>query len=286
MTRPGIYRAGECDYDAIEAVNISSLLWMAKSAKHYLAQPRKSTKPLSLGTAAHCATLEPDRFERDFAAWDRRTASGNLAPRNGQYWDAFKAVHSGQTIITETEWFEALAISKAIHEDPLCADVLRYGDPEVAIVWIHERTGMLCKGRIDWLDLANLVLADLKTAADITHDVFMVRCAKYHYHTRMAWYGDGLCNVLGIDSEKLETLLLAVESSYPNDCAVYEMPQEVLQCGRDEYEELMTRLQLAKDFDRWPGCANGARMVYTLPRWAVKDPEDEMDPDIDWSKSQ
>jgi PDDEXK-like domain of unknown function (DUF3799) len=286
VIEPGIYRRGECDYDTIEAVNISSLLWMAKSAKHYKAQPRKDTKPLCLGTSAHCATLEPDRFDTDFAAWDRRSESGRLAPRNGKHWDAFRAVHTGQSLITEDERLESLAIAAAVRSDELCAEVLRSGDAEVAIVWVHERTGMLCKGRIDWLDIAKrLRFADLKTAADITHDVFMVKCAKYHYHTRMAWYGDGLCQAIGADPMRLETLLMAVESSYPNDCAVYEMPEEVLLTGRDEYEDLMSKLQMAKDFDRWPGCANGARMKYTLPRWAVKDPEDDIDPDVDWGKS-
>jgi hypothetical protein len=62
------------------------------------------------------------------------------------------------------------------------------------------------------------------------------------------------------------------------------MDEEVLETGRNEYEDLMTRLRMATDFDEWHGIANNARVRYTLPRWAVEDPEDEMDNELDWSK--
>lgn len=286
--KPGIYKRGEIEYDRIEAVNISSLLWMAKSAKHYLARPRKQTKPLSLGTAAHSATLEPELFETDFAVWTDRKKNGDMAARTGAAWDSFVALHSGQTIITEDEQATALDIARAVRADERCAEVLASGDPEVTLVWTHERTRLLCKGRIDWLRVPDCDLpmfADLKTACDITHGPFMSKCAKLHYHTRMAWYADALRRCLGLQQDDpTETLILAVESSKPHDCAVYWMDEEVLETGRDEYETLMTKLRIALDHDEWHGVANNARIRYTLPRWAVNDPEDELDPELNWSK--
>jgi hypothetical protein len=268
---------------------------MTKSAKHYKARPRKQTKPLSLGTAAHSATLEPERFETDFAVWTDKKKNGDMAARTGKAWDAFIALHSGQTIITADEYAASIEIARAVREDEQCASVLASGDPEVAIVWVHERTGLLCKGRIDWLELcggshgrmnALPMFADLKTACDITHGPFMSKCAKLHYHTRMAWYGDGLRCAAGMQQDdQIETLILAVESGKPHDSAVYWIPDEVLETGRDEYEELMTKLRLALDLDEWNGVANNARICFTLPKWAVNNPEDDLDPELDWSKA-
>lgn len=287
MIHPGIYKRGEIEYDRIEAVNISSLLWMAKSAKHYKARPRVQTKALSLGTASHAAVLEPDRFASDFAIWDRRGDSGKLAPRNGQHWESFCALNRGKEIITATEHQAALDIASAIRNEPQCAAALESGEPEVSIVWYHERTGFWLKGRVDWLDIDahRARYLDLKTAADITPSVFMPKAAKLHYHTRMAFYHDGIKAASGMsENELLETDILAVESGKPHDCVLYWMEEEVLEIGRTEYEDLLTRLRIATDNDDWNGIGNGAKMRYFLPRWAYDDPEEESDNDLNWSK--
>lgn len=283
--QPGIYLRGTCDYNSINAVNISSLLWMAKSPKHYKSRPRIYSSAMSLGTAAHAATLEPERFAIDFAVWDRLSENGNPCPRKGQHWEAFKQMHSRQEIITADEHASALAIAAGVRSEPLCLEALSNGDPEVTLVWVHTRTGLLCKGRVDWLPHDRNGIVDLKTAADITPGVFFSKSAKLHYHTKMAWYTDALRTVEGLaEDAPLDTLIVAVESGKPHDSAVYWMPEEVLEIGRDEYETLMTKLKLALDFDDWPGIANRARVRFELPRWAVDDPEDENDSELDWSK--
>ena len=109
------------EYRAIDALNISRLKELGRSALHYqhrLAHPLV-TAPLTLGTAAHCATLEPERFGRQFAVWDRRTDSGRMAPRNGKWWDAFQAANDTRTILTEDERDEALTIATAVRADPV-----------------------------------------------------------------------------------------------------------------------------------------------------------------------
>ena len=286
-TKPGIYHRGEIAYDQIEAVNISRLVWIHKSPKHYLHAPNQTTKPMSLGTAAHSATLELSRFVRDFAVWDVKSESGNASPRNpkNSKWIEFQSANAGKTIITEDERDAALEISQAVRGDRECAKILERGKAEVSIVWKHKRTGILCKGRVDWLAMERTakLFADLKTAADITPGVFFSKAAKLHYHERMAWYHDGIRTVYDMpESEQLETLIMAVESGNPHDSAVYTMDEEVLEIGRVEYELLMDKLQIALDTDTYPGIANGARMPFVLPRWAVDDPEDSDVSDIDW----
>lgn len=107
------------EYHALPGVSITRLKELKRSGLHYqyrLANPLQSV-PLTLGTAAHCAVLEPERFSRQFAVWGRRSESGNLCPRRGQYWDAFVEHNPGKTILTEDEGLDALAISQAVRKD-------------------------------------------------------------------------------------------------------------------------------------------------------------------------
>jgi hypothetical protein len=284
--KPGIYYGHEVDYSAIEAVNISSLCWMGKSPKHYKHCPRVSTKPMSLGTAGHVATLEPERFASDYVIWDEQTATGRMSPRTGSKWDSFCKLHAGKEIITLDEYVASVEIARAIRDDAECSEVLTGSKSEVALVWVHEDTGILCKGRVDMLKLP--MFADLKTAADISPGPFLAKAAKLHYHTRMAWYHDAIKQLTGMgEDEILETLILAVESGKPHDCACYWMPDEVLECGRTEYGEWMSKLKSCIAFDHWPGIAAGARLQYTVPKWCIDDPEDEpvAELGLDWSKT-
>jgi hypothetical protein len=283
--KSGIYLRGECPpYDSIDAVNISSLLNVATSLKHFKASPRKSTRPMALGTAAHTATLEPDTFLERYALWDKHTAAGKTSPRCGAEFDAFSSENAGKEALLPKDWHGSLAIAESVRSDPEAKKVLISGHPEVTFVWTHKGTGLLCKGRIDWCDWdKRLLLTDLKTARDITPHAFFSSAARYHYHTRMAWYTDGFCQALGT-TDRPDTTVIAVEPGEPHDVVVYELFDEELEEGRAEYELLMAKLRVAIDFDRWPGIGNGARMRYEIPRWAREDPEEETDTELDWSK--
>src|SRR5256885_6932517 len=94
------------EYLAIEATSISRLKELRRSPLHYrhaLEHP-KETVPLRLGTAAHCATLEPERFGRQFAIWSRRSdKTGNLCPRTGQWWEAFEAQNRSEEHTSELQ---------------------------------------------------------------------------------------------------------------------------------------------------------------------------------------
>jgi hypothetical protein len=289
IVEPGIYYRGEVDYDAIEAVNISSLIWMAKSPKHYVVQPRKETKALSFGTCGHAAVLEPARFGREFVAWNRRSkpdenGKTKAAPRNGQRWDAFKLANEGKEIVTLDEYERAVALRNAIWAEPESASVLEGVKTEVAMVWRNTETGILCKGRVDWLrSLARVTMGDLKTARDISPGPFFQDAAKRHYHTKMAWYSDAVAQILNLD-ENPETLVLAVENAHPFDSVVYEIEQEELQIGRDEYSFLIRKLADCNKSGQFYGIANRTRMKYRIPKWATDDPDESVDEELDFSK--
>jgi hypothetical protein len=271
-------------YHALPGVSITRLKELKRSGKHYqhrLKHP-KFTAALSLGTAAHCATLEPARFETDFAIWSRRSEkTGNLCPQNGQWWDAFKAANANKIIITEDDSDAALLIAGAVRGEPLAMRYLQTGEPEVSLQWaveveslIHRRTVTLqCRGRADWLTRIDGVhyVVGLKTAANILPVLFGNAAARLSYHMQWAFYMDGYKAITGVTPEMRE---IVVESQPPYDVVVYQIPEDIILQGRAEYETLLRQLVDCELRQEWLGVSNGTEQVLSFPTWAFDAQDD------------
>lgn len=259
------------EYRAIEATNHSTLKVIDESPKHYrenLANPSE-TDTLRLGIAAHCAVLEPTRFIRDFAIWDRRGESGNLCPRRGQHWDAFVAESGGKTILTEDQHTEALTMQLAVSASAEAMEYLSYGDPEVTLLWTQNLRA--CKGRVDWItDLGSgPVLVGLKTAADIRLEPFSRAAGRLLYYSQWAFYFDAYQAITGV--RPAEVVEIVVEKTPPYDVLVYLIGDDTLQVGRKKYLELLHKLDECERTNRWPGVGGGGKQIFSLPSYMYDD---------------
>lgn len=266
---PGIYRRGTIDYDAIEAVNFSTLKELAASPKRYRHRKAHGRPPrpwMARGTSGHTALLEPDRFFRDYAVFGHADKK-----RGSKEWNAFAAANQGKELLKLKEYAEAIAISEAVRADPVAMRYLGQGQPEVALVWVDEETGELCKGRVDWLDELARVIVDIKGSRNIESHAFWRQGAKLLYHMQAAFYADGFRAITGHEPA---SKTIAVEFDPPHDDVVYNMTTEVLDKGREEYRALLLKLIGCRDDNRWPGYANGCEMDAQLPAWMMADDED------------
>src|SRR5690606_13676340 len=94
-------------YRVIDAVNWSTLKVMAKSPRHYrhaLAHPRPPSPAMLLGTAAHLATLEADR-------WDDEVRIFDGASRRRKAWEVFQAANPGRLLLNPAEADKAQAMA-------------------------------------------------------------------------------------------------------------------------------------------------------------------------------
>lgn len=258
-------RMPRADYDAIKALNMSRLKEMKRSPLHYrhaLTHSRKSG-PMTLGLATHVAVLEPERFMSEFANWDRRTKGGNSAPRNGQWWDAFLNANTGKTILTEDEWQHSQDIAAVVRADALAMRYLAQGEPEVTFEW--DLDGRACKGRVDWLTTieGEPTIVGLKTTRDCRHFAFGSQAAKLGYHLQFSWYHDGYER---IRNSKPKLVEIVVESAAPHAVAVYRIPDDIIEQGRDEYIQLLEQLANCEATDEWPG-PQPIEDYLTLPSW-------------------
>jgi len=137
-------------YLGLPGINITRLKELRRSPQHYryaLDHPKESDA-MTLGIATHVAVLEPERFEKQFAVWTKRTDAGAMSPRRGKDWDEFSLLNASRTILTQDEARISKEIAKAVRSDATAMKYLEAGDPEVTLEWtIGERH---CKGRIDW----------------------------------------------------------------------------------------------------------------------------------------
>lgn len=256
------------DYHALNDVSVSRLKEIMRSPKHYqyALSHGKETQPMRLGTAAHCAVLEPELFAMTYAVWTRRTSAGDMAPRRGQAWDEFRELNSGQKIITQDEHDLATTIAKAVRSDELAMKYLRAGDPEVTMR--AELYGRACRGRVDWLCRTDRpVLVGLKTARNPQPYAFGNAAWKLKYYWHWAMYHDLF---FALTREKPLVKEIVVESSAPHDVVVFDVDDDSIDQGRDEYVEALSKLAFCEERDEWHGIAGGSEVAFTLPSHAYE----------------
>jgi hypothetical protein len=269
-------------YRGIAACNASSLknlLHSPQQYRHRLAQPLKKAA-LTFGSAAHCATLEPARFETDYVVWNRRTETGRNAPRTGKAWEQFVAEVGDSEILTEDEAIAPSAIARAVRSDPVASTYLAAGEPEVTMVWHLGKRA--CKGRVDWLTEIDRqpVIVGLKTARDCRLREFQAASIRLGYDIQWAWYADGY-NAITKKTPRLVEIV--VDSEAPHSVVTYAIDDVMLDFGRDRYQALLERLTLAEKEDHWPGPAE-TEVVLTPPAWAWPDSEEDVGggESLDW----
>lgn len=237
----------QADYDAIRAVNFSSLIHIATSGllyRHRLNIPGESKSHFTLGSAAHCAILEPDAFESRYAVY---------APvRNGKAWEAWQAEHPGVESLKPHEMERALKIRDAVYGHRVAKRLLCGGRAESVVTWTDAATGLACKGRLDYLRPDFLL--DLKSDRDPSPAMFERAASKYGYQSKMSFYHDGATAARLIDG-KHRPYIIAVQSDEPYDVVCYQLTQDAMLYGRDFYRSLLRRLLECTEANHWPGVA-------------------------------
>lgn len=269
-TEPGIFKDLSFeDYLLIPAVHHSLLRHFRQSAAHAqdaIVCPPEQSDRQAVGWATHVAILEADRFECDFVPairLNKKTNAGKTA------WAEFQAANAGRTILTPEQYDLARAIRDAVWRHPAAAEILRSrGAAELSVVWKNEATDVLVKGRIDWVgELAGWpVVVDLKTTKDASRTAFAKDIHYYQYHQQAAMYLDGLD---AHHPHPRRFVFIAVENVRPHCVAVYELAEDALQVGREEYLRHLAVYAECLRTGAWPGYPDGVGEI-SLPSWAFK----------------
>lgn len=271
------------DYDAIDAVNWSTLKHLGKSPEHYLHHLKnkgKDTDARQRGRVTHLAVFEPERLGHEVAVWHDR--------KQGNAWEAFAKKHAGKEVLNTKAFETAKAIGNAARNHPMASRYLAGGRAEVSARWLYRSPHvegladweMWCKGRLDFI--ANVgAIVDLKSTRDGSPGGFAREVLRYEYHVQAAFYSDGHFALTG---ERLPFVFVAVEAEAPHVVQVYRVPDDIIDLGRERYSLLLAQLRICRQDNKWPGYAE-AEMELTLPRWArPADDDGDVDSDLVFSE--
>jgi hypothetical protein len=189
---PGIY---DMDIDAylgeqgyVSSSGLKRVLESPEALQRYLLRQHESTPRLDLGTAVHCALLEPERFAREYVALPVEhvdlfhSEDLQLIREQKPYPLRF---------ITEAQMQAVQGICEQVARQPDVVELLQRGLPERSLFWHDPETGIRCKIRPDLLVLPHLIL-ELKTTFDASLAVFQRTLQMQRYHLSAAMYLEGV----------------------------------------------------------------------------------------------
>jgi exodeoxyribonuclease VIII len=256
------------DYDAIEAMNWSSLKLLHTSPlyyRHRLAEPQPEKRHFVQGTADHCAVLEPEFLEQRFGVYD-----GTHDKRHNAYKE-WVAEHTGLKPLKQKEMDQALGIREAVHRNRDAHRLLTGGRAEETITWL-DPSGIKCKARLDYVR-PNAVV-ELKSTRDIGQREFVKQACQLLYHGQAAWYHYGAIEARAIITESEYPYVIAVEKEPPYDCGVYHLTPEWIEAGAELVRSLLKKYSDCMAADWWPGKVPA--IAYPgLPSWAARGEEQE-----------
>jgi exodeoxyribonuclease VIII len=265
-------------YHSNDAISHSKLeLFRRRPISYYrrfvgktLARP-EATEAFRIGSAAHCAVLEPDEFRNRYAqrpeGIDRRTKDGKAA------FAQFESENAGKVVIGSDELGDVREMAAAVAHHPLASQLLAAGKPELS--WrVEPKGGLALQCRTDWFNPAGCELsggrpyvADLKTVESLDSDAFRNferACFSFGYHRQAGFYLPLITEITG--SPVFDFFFIAVEKVEPFGVAVYRLSDAAIARGQDETITDLVRLQSCLASNTWPNLDPALREI-GLPKW-------------------
>lgn len=262
------------DYCSWKAINHSRLKLFKQSPAHYqysIDSQKEPTEALILGNAAHCAVLEPDKYNQRYVLGiegDGRKTEIKEARAQLE----IDAKERGQMVITREEHETACSIAKAVHSH---SKVMSYfdGAKKELSAFAHDKevNNIATKARMDVYNPRLKALIDLKTSANAAPWNFARSIFSYHYYTQGAFYKRILEN-LGLEVRHF--LFVVVEKEPPHGIKIYRLIDEVLDLGNKEVDSLLRLYATCLDRQEYPSYSDDVEDI-GLPAYAFNQLEDQ-----------
>jgi len=269
---PALWTCTNAEYHAdTERVSRSMAETYRKSPRLYHGRyvsrtipPPEPTPALRLGSAFHSLTLEPSTYDGLYFVapkCDRRTKAGKAE------WAAAMAEAGTRTLVKQDEAEQVQAWRDAVMANPHARTLIECdGLTEQSLQWRDPQTGLALKARTD--KLINVLIVDLKSAAEVAPARWIRSCVSFGYHRQAAWYIDG---VQALTGEQAGMVFLVVGKEPPHEVATYELDGDALLLGRGENSRTLRELADRYERDEWTADYELEPLTLSLPRWAGND---------------
>jgi len=263
------------DYQAdTSAISASGLKLLMRSPAHYYAAyldpnraERQPTAAMKLGTATHCAILEPTEFSKRYML---RPDHINARTNAGR--DELRAIEeSGIEILNPDDFAQVMAMAKAFRDHPVSARLFSL-EYRVEQTIFGEINGIPCKCRPDFM--ADGIMIDVKSTRDASISGFGRQAWNLGYHIQEAFYRR-------VSGHTGTFLFGAVESDRPHLVQYHESSDELIDYANDVIDEALERFKKCKAANIWPGYSDYVEPL-TIPGWALREIENEGEMEISY----
>lgn len=253
------------EYEKWDAVN-NSVLWKLKThsplhAKEFMDNPPEPTAAMKTGKAFHTLLLEPRKFNRFYAIMpecDRRTKQGK------EIYHVFVESSNNKEILTQADYNQIDIMADAIKKQVIYRYIQK-GEAEVCIVWREQKTGLLCKARIDYVHREEAIFIDVKSTIDASPYSFAKSIYNYGYYQQAAFYCDGWKT---LTNDEPIFVFLPAEKNPPYAVAAYEAHEQIIFAGRNSYQQAIDKFEECQKTGNWPGYEEKVQIL-NLPDWAL-----------------
>lgn len=279
----GIYQ--DVPFELYQSWNAVSTSWLHKlsdspaTLRDYLtngAGEDESGTAKEIGTAVHCAVLEPGEFAKRYILPGPCAATMKSGKRKGRpcgaagftkiegIWTCSRHTPPDmeplENVLEETSWRWCQAIAERVRESQRAAAMLEGGLKEVSIV--GEIGGLVCKGRVDLLHSGGL--ADLKTTIK-TRSEFTAEIFRRHYHAQ-AWFYLELGRSLGYPWN--DYTIIAAHKRRPFLVSYHALGPAALELGERYCLPLLNLYDWCQRQHCWPGYDDNP-VPAEPPAWAL-----------------
>lgn len=266
ITGPGFAAIEEQDYHAdrslapelgrsLSASGAKALLDCPARYKWHREHPvQKDT--FDRGTIAHRLILRSDD--------NRIRVADTYEWKPWQKWNPWKDDHraNGLVPIHRGDLLAASKMAAAVRRHRIAAAIFSQGRPEVSMYWIDERTGVTCRGRIDWL--RDNAIVDLKTINRADVRTITRQSVDYGYAAAAAHYRRGVHALTG---QWLPFVHVFVENEEPHLVHVVQLSDDFLTWGEERMDAALDLFAECESSGHWPAYSPDDITLIDPPAW-------------------
>lgn len=274
-TRPGLHLGiPDLEYHAMPGLSSTGIKNMLKSPAHYQwhRTHRTERKAFDVGHAAHAKILGVGLGVVAYPD-EHLTPSGNVSTKHATLAWANRQRAEGLVPVAPDQIAAVNAMAEAVASHPIAGPLFTGGAPEVSLFWDDPRTGVQCKGRIDYLHGVPTAV-DLKTARTADPRRFGRTAADYGYAEQAIHYLNGLEATRGDTDARFYQVL--VETEAPHFVSVVELDETFRMLAAERVRRAIDTYAECVETGEWPAYPALIHPV-AAPAWYGDDLTEEIE---------
>lgn len=268
MRAPGFYDdIPEAEYHADReslSVTGAKVLLVSPAKFHWRRDHPERKDVFDFGSAAHKTVLGvgPNLIVHEYDAEAIKSPKATKAWKTEQA----EAREAGAILLLPEEHAAILAMADKLSEHKTAMSLLSNGRPEVSAYALHEPTGVMRRGRFDWLN--DDMLVDYKTALSCNPRAFGSAAAKFGYDMQAGWYED-LARANGLDPRGF--VFVVQEKEPPYEVACVQLDPEDVEGARSLNDAALERFRDCTAAGLWPTATPDRVVRANVPSWRWTD---------------